>query len=178
MDVIHHCCEMRFVAHDAIEVVSLPERPFAPQAPIGRFRGVGLPGVQNGGQVASVQHRHQRVDVIGHDYPSVQEVANVVEKQQGLLHDCSYLGAAQPAGAVALIKRCLRALPHFGGAPCYWQIRQLGAPLRQGGLRKAIGQPKADVLGHFPRFKVRQMASVVLAGRSATSNLACLLHDR
>ncbi len=101
-------CEMRFIAHQAVEVVRLPKRLWragvCPQA----VRRKAFPGVQHLLQREVGVQRNEDMDMVGHYHPRVLHVPAGVEMAEALGNDGRHFTVAQCARSMSRIKPALQ----------------------------------------------------------------------
>ena len=109
-DVSRDVHEMVPAANHAIKVILLPESPRGVIPPVYLDRGEAFPRGDNAFDGYGFAQGKKQMHVIGHDDPSMQQVAAVVEMLERLHHDAGVGGLPEQACAMTLVE-----IPIHGG---------------------------------------------------------------
>ena len=185
--VVHHvaadACLFLVITNPVVERLGLPEcLASALQALVGFVCRVAFPGLQDPAEQVVGPGPEHRVNVVGHDHPSGEQVTLTVEVTDGVGYQLGNVGSPQPAGTHPAIQvtfhlpmivpldvllrvwhRVCRPAVRIlsGGQEAAQPLSALGLKPQQHFLGQRVVQAESDEVGSALTFYMRQVPARV-----------------
>ena len=168
-EVACHIHEMIPISDHPVEIIPLPDRPMTTARPVDLHGGEAFPTGDDFSEIHGLTDREQKMDVVRHDDPSMEQVARLVEMVKRKTHGGGICGIAKQTSAQPLVEMAIdlggEKLVVFGlglSGPRHRMRRLPPTPflsplIEQGGWkrireakREEIGRPILLPMGQIP----------------------------